>query len=253
MPQSLITVETRPKLPPSLLLGFFASTLLLIYGARLALFVAPTEATMGNVQRIFYWHVPVDFGALLFPYVNLAGSVWLLAIRNKNHTQALMADALAVAGAELTLLYTSLGLITGMLWARPVWGIWWTWDARLTTFLLLWVLYAAYLILRRFSSTGQASLQTATLSAVLGIFAAIDVPITFMSIRWWRTQHPAPVLTGEGHLDSSMVPAFLVNLAGWLCWGVCLLGLRYLLERRRQRLAEAEALLSIDLPLEATR
>ncbi len=243
----------RPKLPPALLLGFVASTLILVYGARLALFVAPTEATMGNVQRIFYWHVPVDFGALLFPYVNLAGSVWLLAIRNRSQTQALMADALALAAAELTLLYTSLGLITGMLWARPVWGIWWTWDARLTTFLLLWVLYAAYLILRRFSGSGQASIQTATLSAVLGIFAAIDVPITFMSIRWWRTQHPAPVLTGEGHLDSSMLPAFLVNLAGWLCWGVCLLCLRYLLERRRQRLAEAEALRSLDLPVEVTR
>ena len=251
-----LTPADRPKLPPALLLGFLASTLLLLYGVRLALFVAPTEATMGNVQRIFYWHVPVDFGALLFPYVNLAGSIWLLAVRNKNHAQALMADALAVGGAELALLYTSLGLITGMLWARPVWGIWWTWDARLTTFLLLWVLYAAYLLLRRFSSPGQASVQTATLSAVLGVFAAIDVPITYMSIRWWRTQHPAPVLTGEGHLDSSMVPAFLVNLAGWLCWGVCLLCLRYLLERRRQRAAEAEALQaidSIDLPLEAAR
>ncbi len=253
MPQTSVQTADRPRLPPLLFLGFVVSTLMLVYGARLALFVAPTEATMGNVQRIFYWHVPVDFGALIFPYVNLAGSVWLLAIRNKNSSQALRADALAVAGAELTLLYTSLGLITGMLWARPVWGIWWTWDARLTTFLLLWVLYAAYLILRRFSGTGQTSIQTATLSAVLGIFAAIDVPITFMSIRWWRTQHPAPVLTGEGHLDSSMVPAFLWNLAGWLLWGTCLLCLRYLLERCRQRAAEAEALHSIDLPLEATR
>lgn len=226
---------------------------MLLYGARLALFVAPTEATMGNVQRIFYWHVPVDFGALIFPYVNLAGSVWVLAIRNKSQSQALVADALAVAGAELALLYTSLGLITGVLWARPVWGIWWTWDARLTTFLLLWVLYAAYLLLRRFSGNGQATNQTAILSAVLGIFAAIDVPITYMSIRWWRTQHPAPVLTGEGHLDSSMVPAFLWNLAGWLCWGACVLCLRFLLERRRQGIAEAEALRSLDLPLEATR
>ena len=226
---------------------------MLFYGVRLALFVAPTEATMGNVQRIFYWHVPVDFGALIFPYVNLAGSIWLLAVRERSRAQALVADALAVAGAELTLLYTSLGLITGMLWARPVWGIWWTWDARLTTFLLLWVLYAAYLLLRRFSGTGQATGQTAILSAVLGIFAAIDVPITYMSIRWWRTQHPAPVLTGEGHLDSSMVPAFLWNLAGWLCWGTCVLCLRFLLERRRQRTAAADALRSIDLPLEAIR
>ena len=245
-------IADRPKLPLTLLLGFLASTLMLLYGARLALFVAPAEATMGNVQRIFYWHVPVDFGALIFPYVNLAGSIWLLAIRKKNQAQALVADALAVAGAELALLYTSLGLMTGVLWARPVWGIWWTWDARLTTFLLLWVLYAAYLLLRRFSGAGQATSQTAVLSAVLGIFAAVDVPITYMSIRWWRTQHPAPVLTGEGHLDSSMVPAFLWNLAGWLCWGVCVLCLRFLLERRRQGAAEAEALRSIDLPLEAT-
>ena len=208
---------------------------------------------MGNVQRIFYWHVPVDFGALLFPYVNLAGSVWLLLVRNRSPKQAWMADALAVAAAELTLLYTTLGLLTGMLWARPVWGIWWTWDARLTTFLLLWILYAAYLTLRSFSDSSQATSQTAILSAVLGVFAAIDVPITYMSIRWWRTQHPAPVLTGEGHLDASMRPAFLWNLAGWLLWGICLLCLRYLLERRRQHAAEAEAFHSIDRPLEVTR
>ncbi len=241
--------QTADRLTPArivLIAGFVASALILAYGLRLALFVTPTEATMGNVQRIFYWHVPVDFGALLFPYVNLAGSLWLLTVRHRSPAQALKADALAVAGAELTLLYTSLGLITGILWARPVWGIWWTWDARLTTFLLLWLLYAAYLMLRRFSAGGQ----TATLAAVLGVFAAIDVPITFMSIRWWRTQHPAPVLTGEGKLDPSMRPAFGWNVLGWLLWGVCLLALRYALERRRQTLAEEQAMHPVDDPLE---
>lgn len=240
----------RPKpVPPLLWIGFIASVLILAYGLRLALFVAPTEATMGNIYRIFYWHVPINIVALVFPYVNLAASIWLLATRNTRPAQALLADALALASAELTLLYVSLGLITGMLWARPVWGIWWTWDARLTTYLLLWVLYVAYLLLRRFSATGQ----TAILAAVLSVFAAIDVPITFMSIQWWRTQHPAPVLRGEGKLDPSMVPAFLWNLAGWTLWGVCLLTFRYLLERRRQHAAETAALSAIDTPMELTR
>ena len=222
------------------------SVLVLGYGLRLALFVAPTEATMGNVQRIFYWHVPINIVALLFPYVNLAGSVWLLVARHRRPEQALRADALALSAAELTVLFTSLGLVTGVLWGRPVWGIWWTWDARLTTYLLLWMLYVAYLLLRRFSSTGN----TPVLAAVLSVFAAIDVPITFMSIRWWRTQHPAPVLTGDGSLDPAMRTAFNWNLLGWALWGFALLALRYGLERRRHSLPEHEALYSIDTPLE---
>ena len=223
-----------------------ASTLVLAWGLRLALFVAPTEATMGDVQRIFYWHVPINIVSFIFPYVNLAGSVWLLAVRNTRPAQALKADALALAGAELTVLYSSLGLITGILWARPVWGIWWTWDARLTTFLLLWVLYVAYLLLRRFSSTGN----TAVLAAVLGVFAAIDVPICYMSIEWWRTQHPSPVLRGEGQLDPTMRIALYWNLLGWAMWGAGLLAMRYTLERRRQHLLEEEAMHSIEDPLE---
>ena len=202
---------------------------------------------MGNVQRIFYWHVPINIVALLFPYLNLAGSLRLLAARNRHPQQALRADALALAAAELTVLYTSLGLITGILWGRPVWGIWWTWDARLTTYLLLWVLYVAYLMLRRFSSTGN----TQVLAAVLAVFAAIDVPITFMSIRWWRTQHPAPVLTGEGRLDPSMRPAFLWNLLGWALWGAFLLAMRFRLERRRQHDAQREATALLHPTMEA--
>lgn len=228
------------------LLWLFASVAVLAYGLRLALFVAPIEATMGNVQRIFYWHVPLASVALIFPYINLAGSIWLLAVRNKRPEQAAVADAIALASAEVTVLFTSLGLITGVLWARPVWGIWWTWDSRLTTYLLLWMLYVAYLMLRRFSTGGEGS----TIAAVLAVFAAIDVPITFMSIEWWRTQHPAPVLRGGGHLDVSMWPPFLWNLAGWAMWGFLIFGLRYALERRRQRAALAVAMQALDVAVE---
>ena len=121
-------------------------------------------------------------------------------------------------------------------------------DLRLTSMLLLWLLYVSYLMLRKFSSTGQ----THTLSAVLSVFAAIDVPIVFMSIRWWRTQHPAPVFGGgpDSGIDASMKPAFGWNVLAWALWGVLLLGLRYALERRRQEREQEAALQAIEASLE---
>jgi heme exporter protein C len=140
----------------------------------------------------------------------------------------------------MTLIFCSIGLVTGTLWARPVWGIWWTWDERLTSFLMLWLIYVSYLLLRRFTAGGQ----TQTLAAVLSIFAAIDVPIVYMSIRWWRTQHPSPVIGGGANsgLDPSMWPAVWWNLAGWFVWGVMLVTLRYKLERKRQRVQQTAVL-----------
>ena len=159
---------------------------------------------MGAIYRIFYWHVPINISAEIFPYVNLLASVAFLLTRHTKPALAAKLDALALATAEVTVLYVGLGLITGMLWARPVWGIWWTWDERLTSFLLLFLPYVSYLLVRQFSSN-----QAAIIAAVLSVFAGIDVPIVFMSIRWWRTQHPAPVLTGDGSLDRTMWPALL--------------------------------------------
>jgi heme exporter protein C len=160
--------------------------------------------------------------------------------RSRNAEKAAKADAFAVASAEVTVLYVSIGLATGMLWGRAAWGIWWTWDARLTTYLLLWLLYVSYVLLRRFAAPGQ----TAVVSAVLAIFAAIDIPICYMSIRWWRTQHPAPVFAGgqDSGIDPSMYAAVLWNLAAWGMWGVFVLGTRYVIERRRQRKEAAEAM-----------
>jgi heme exporter protein C len=225
-----------------------ATVAVLVVGFRQAIFLAPTEATMGNLQRIFYYHVPHATLGLVFPYINVVASLCYLYWRRRDPLKALTADALAVASAEMTVLFVSIGLLTGMLWGKPAWGIWWAWDARLTTYLILWLLYVSYLLLRRFSPTGQ----TGVLSAVLAVFAAIDVPIVYMSIRWWRTQHPAPVFGGgpDSGLDPAMLSAFLWNLAGWTMWGIFILLFRFALERRRQLAEQDAALQAIEASLE---
>jgi heme exporter protein C len=155
---------------------------------------------------------------------------------------------MAIAAAEISVVYSSICLITGSIWGRAAWGIWWTWDERLTSELLLFLLYVSYLMLRRFSSTAQ----TQTLAAVISIFAAIDVPIVWMSIRWWRTQHPAPVFFGgpDAGLDKSMMPAFVWNIIGWGIWGIFILAFRFALERRRQLAEQEAALQAIEASLE---
>ncbi len=221
----------------------------IVYATRLGLFLAPTDALQGNVFRIIYYHVPHSMLSMIFPYVNLVASLFYLYWRQRDPLRALTADAVAVASAEVTVVYASICLWTGMLWGRATWGIWWTWDPRLTSMLLLWLLYVSYLMLRKMSSTGQ----TGTLAAVLSVFAGIDVPIVYMSIRWWRTQHPAPIFFSgdpDAKMDPSMLPAFLWNLAAWAMWGILILVLRYALERRRQASEQAAALKTIEASLE---
>lgn len=225
-----------------ILLGFYAAlvVVLMCWGYDQAIYVAPDEATMHEIQRIFYYHVPSAMAAFLFFAVSLAGSVGYLALRRRRPEGAQIADAWALSGAEVGLVFCTVVLITGPMWGRRAWGIWWTWDARLTTTLVLWLIYMSYLLLRRFA----AGAQRQTLAAVLGIFGALDVPIVYLSNRWWRTQHPAPVFGGgkdSGITDPAMLHAFGWNVLAWVAWGVLLLLLRFLLERRQQRLAEAEA------------
>jgi len=221
------------------------------YATRLGLLLAPVDALQGNVFRIFFYHVPHSMLSLLFPYVNLGASLCYLYWRRRDPLKALTADAVAIASAEVTVVYASICLWTGMLWGRVEWGIWWTWDARLTSMLLLWLLYVSYLMLRKLSSTGQ----THTLAAVLSVFAAIDVPIVYFSIQWWRTQHPAPVFGGgpDTGLDPSMYPAFIWNIVSWAMWGIFLVGFRYALERRRQAFEQDAALKAIEASLELAK
>jgi heme exporter protein C len=240
MPQPAKTAPSRLPLAIGSL-WLLATLAVLIEGFRWALYISPTDAEQGNIGRVLYYHVPHSIWALVFPYVNLIASIAYLYLRKSRPTQALIADAWALASAEVTVVYATICLVTGSLWGRAAWGIWWAWDARMTSMLLLWLLYVAYLMVRRLSSTGQ----TSTVAAVLSVFAAIDVPIVYMSIRWWRTQHPQPVFFGapDSGLDPSMRPAFYWNLLGFFMWGVFILTLRYALERRRQ-LAEASAVQS---------
>jgi heme exporter protein C len=129
-------------------------------------------------------------------------------------------------------------LVTGPLWARPVWGIWWTWDARLTSTLLLWLIYVSYLLLRRYSTSGQTPL----LAAVLAIFGFLDVPFVYLANRLFRTQHPQPVYFGGGGADPRMTHALLINMAAFMCFALLVCWVRYALERTRQELDEIHAM-----------
>jgi heme exporter protein C len=186
----------------------------------------------------------------LFFFISFIASIVYLASRRNHPQRALNADAAALAAAEMGMVFCTLVLIQGPLWARPVWGIWWTWDARLTSTLVLWLIYASYLLLRKFADGPQMQ----TVAAVLAVFGYVDVPIVYFSTRWWRTQHPAPVIGGDSNsgLDPSMWVAVLWNLAAWLAWGLLIAGWRYSIERRRQVAEQHAALHALEASLEVT-
>ncbi len=195
---------------------------LLGFAGYAALFLAPTERTMGLIQRIFYFHVPSAWTAFVAFFIAFVANIAYLLRRTPRW------DWLGVSAAEVGLAFCTAVLVTGPIWAKPVWGIWWTWDARLTSTFVLWVLYVSYLLLRTLVAEPE---RRAVVSAVFGIFAFLDVPLVYVSIRLWRTQHPQPVIaggTGSG-LDPQMWRVFLT------CWAA-LLGLMVLLLRQRYRL-----------------
>ena len=199
---------------------------LLGYGTYLGLMVAPTEATMGDVQRIFYCHVPsASTGFTLF-FLNFIASVLYLWKRSPK------ADAWAVTTAEVGVVFCSVVLVTGPIWARYAWGVWWVWDMRLTTTLILWLLYVSYLVLRRSSEAGS----TQVLAAALAIFAFLDVPIVYMANRWFRTNHPQPMI-GTPNLDPRMAHVLYINMIAFLFFGLLIAWFRYDLERVAQKLS----------------
>ena len=213
-----------------------AVAILLGVAVYAALFVAPNERTMGLIQRIFYFHVPSAWTGFVAFFISFVGSIAYLRTRSPKW------DWLAVSAAEIGVAFFTVVLITGPIWAKPVWGIWWTWDARLTSTFILWVLYVCYLLLRTLVEDPE---RRSVMSAVFGIFAFFDIPLVYFSIWFFRTQHPQPVIGRGGSLDPRMLDVLL------LCWAA-LLGVLVLLLRQRYRL-EALRHQVAEMRLELTR
>src|ERR1700683_4076395 len=208
-----------------------AVALLMFFAGYAALFIAPDESTMHEIQRVFYFHLAswmAMFTALSLAFV--ANVLWLITRKPKW-------DWLGVASVEVGVVSCTAGLITGVLWGRPAWGIWWTWDARLTTAFILWILYICYLLLRGLIEEPQ---RRASLSAIFGIFAFLDAPLVYASNRLWRTQHPSPVIFGgeNSGLHPTIGKVLLVCIVAVMAMMVLVLIDRYRLERLRHELDE---------------
>lgn len=192
----------------------FAGMELALYQALVA---APTERFMGDVQRIFYIHVASAWSAYLAFLVTLLAGVAYLRSRD------LRWDRMALASAEVGLLLTTATLASGSIWGRKVWGAWWTWEPRLTTTAVLWLIYAAYLGLRRALDDPE---RRARFAAVFGILGFFDVPVVHMSVRWWRSIHPSTIGPGRMDLHPQMLQALLVSAAAMTALYALLVGLR---------------------------
>ena len=196
--------------------------LLLAAAAYASFFVAPTDAKQGLIYRILFLHVSSAWAGLTAFLIGFVGNLLYVWKRQPQW------DWLGVSAVEVGLAFTTVVLVTGPIWAHPVWGIWWTWDARLTSTFIMWLLYVSYLLLRTLVEEPD---RRALFSALFGIFAFLDVPLVFGSIRWWRTQHPQPIVMGGA--DSGMDPVmFRVLMFAWLA----MLALMTLLLRQRYRL-----------------
>jgi heme exporter protein C len=190
----------------------------------------PDEVAQGAIFRIIFFHVPAAWTAFAGFFAALVASILYLT------TKKLKYDAFAVSVTEVGLAFGAANLVTGMIWGRIIWGIWWTWDARLTSMLICWLIYAGYLMLRR---AIEEPTERAKISAVLSIFAFVDVPIVFFSIKWWRTQHPQPVVWGGGSMDASYWNMLFLNWVPLLLLAVVLVAVRM---RQEQQQREIDAL-----------
>jgi heme exporter protein C len=198
--------------------------------AWLALGAAPPDAVQGDAQRLMYLHVPVAWLAYLAYGVTALASLLYLVPRTRNRRWDLMAGA----SAEVGVVFTALTIVDGSLWARPVWGVWWTWDARLVTTAVLLCLYLGYLALRRVPGPAD---RRARRSAVVALIAFADVPVVHLSVIWWRTLHQQPTV-----LNPELDPQIHGIMAFTLFWGVLAFTLLYaVLLRHRYRLGRAEA------------
>jgi len=201
-----------------MLLLALVSASLLTWNLYKVFYVLPVEANVGG-YKIFYFHVPAAFTALGGFLTALVGSGLYLA------TGKFKYDGFAAAVTEVALAFATVNLVTGSIWARFAWGIWWTWDARLTSMFTCWLMYAGYLMLRR---AIEEPTQRARLSAVLSIFGCVNVGFVYKSIEWYRTQHPAPVLSirNGGGMGPGMEAPMYWNFLALACLAAVLVTIR---------------------------
>jgi heme exporter protein C len=194
--------------------------------AYASFFIAPTDVKQGLIYRILFLHVASAWTGLTAFFICFVANLLYVWRRQPRW------DWLGVSAGEVGLAFTTAVLVTGPIWAHPVWGIWWTWDARLTSTFVLWLLYVSYLLLRTLIEEPD---RRALLSALFGIFAFLDVPLVFGSIRWWRTQHPQPVVMGGpgSGLDPTMYKVLFFSWFAMLALMTLLLRQRYRLEAMR--------------------
>jgi heme exporter protein C len=191
--------------------------------APFMILAAPYESTMGLVQKIFYFHAACGMAMFLAAFASGIGSAAFL------FTKKPWADRLAVAGAELTVIIGLLVLVTGPLWARKAWGVWWQWDARLTSTLVMWMIFNAYLLLRRYGGLGSERL-----AAAVALFGMANVPFVYWSVNVWRTLHPKTSVIPT--LQPGMRGTFWFCVVAFLLLSTVILMLRTELEKRRQEL-----------------
>ncbi len=199
------------------------AALILAYSLHNILLVLPDEAAQGPIYRIMFFHVPAAIVAMIGYFVALGFSITYLFSKNLKY------DSVAASIIEVSLVFSMVNIITGSIWGRIIWGIWWTWDARLTSALVCVLIFSGYLMLRR---AIDEPTQRARLSSALAIFGCFDVTIVWKSIDWFRTQHPGPVLsirTGGGNMDPAMESMLYINF-----FAILLIATSLVLIRTRQ-------------------
>ncbi len=209
-------------------------TVVAFLAAMIAIFIyVPTEQTEGAVQRIMYFHIPAAWLAFFSFFIVFLSSILFLWKKEREW------DIYALASAEIGVIFCSLVLITGPIWARPIWGVWWMWDARLTSTLILWLIYVSYLMLRAQADAGS---MRARLAAVLGIVGFLDIPFIHFSVLWWNSVHPQPKMISEEGLgkgmDPSMVATLMISLGAFTLLYLVFMGQRIQVEKMRDEVEQ---------------